>query len=247
MGKRKASEQPVQSKPPITVVDNDDVATLMQTGQFRLDAYWRTRDELMKRQLSDTENLDRALITLASAALALSVTFLNAHQDSGSVGVGFLYWSWAAFGMCICSVVLSYHASQRSVDFQTDAFEKYYLREDQKSIEATNKWRVCNDCLMVTATVAFIAGIALMLFYFGNNHFAISKGNGNAGQATGIHQGAGRSQTTQASDHQATGISQGPNSPVNAQQPTERKVDGTPTEASTTTAPSPNPRDLPRK
>ena len=64
----------------------------------RHELYQITRDDLLKRQLSNNEKLDTAVLTLSSAALALSVTFLNGSFSANHfwlliVAWAFLFWS----------------------------------------------------------------------------------------------------------------------------------------------------------
>ena len=58
------------------------------------------RDDLFKRQLSNSEMLDKAILSLSSAGIGVSLLYLKSkdEQDMANLAdVGFLHWSWVGF------------------------------------------------------------------------------------------------------------------------------------------------------
>ncbi len=79
------------------------------------------RDELFKRQLSNSENLDRAILMLSSAGLGLSLVFVKdlvplAQADCMCI----LYFSWFLFGFAILSTIVSFFVSQQGIKKQLE-------------------------------------------------------------------------------------------------------------------------------
>ena len=57
--------------------------------------YLKERDELLKRQLSNSQILDKAILALSSAGLGLSLTFIGKGVSLAEAAqVYLLYFSW---------------------------------------------------------------------------------------------------------------------------------------------------------
>ena len=73
---------------------------------------YKAGDELSRRQLSNSENLGKAIFSLSIAGLALSMAFLKdvVQLDEGT-DVRLLHWSWWAFAFAILTTLFSYHTT----------------------------------------------------------------------------------------------------------------------------------------
>lgn len=113
-------------------------------------AHWQA---LSTAQLSGSHNHDQAILTLQSGTLALSATFLNDIAPtpvSGSLTL--LVLSWAALIAAIVFVVLSFQASQWTMQ---GAMEK-------RNVSRRNKLTIA---LNIVSDIAFVGGIVLFAYF----------------------------------------------------------------------------------
>lgn len=57
--------------------NNDKIQRNDEEQKRSIEIYDSFRDEFLKRQLSNTESYDKSILTLSSAGLAISLTFLE--------------------------------------------------------------------------------------------------------------------------------------------------------------------------
>lgn len=128
--------------------------------------YAECRTDLLKRQLSNSENFDRSVLSLASGLLAASIAFIK--PAAGAPGIGhaaILAWSWVALSVAIASTMLSFLVSQMAVDRQLDFATRYYLQNQDDALNSRNRpaeWTVrLNWC----AGIAFGIGVVLTVWF----------------------------------------------------------------------------------
>lgn len=91
--------------------------------------------EVDKRELSNTDNYDKNILTLSSAGLALSLTLLkDIVSKEGPVCVFFLYASWVLFGLAILSTISSFLISNKALVKQLAIAERYYLNGEPSAL-----------------------------------------------------------------------------------------------------------------
>ena len=94
--------------------------------------YVKEEEDLSKRDLSNVENLDKAILSLSSAGLGLSLVFIkNVVELSKANHVWVLNGSWLMFVLAITSTLLSYLFGQRALNKQREFNEKYFLEGDE--------------------------------------------------------------------------------------------------------------------
>lgn len=139
-----------------TPAQSPDEARLDKELRERL--FRETKDELVKKQISNAENFDRSVLTLSSSALGFSVAFIKDLAPLGTADVRWaLVGSWSLFGAAVILTMISFMTSQSAIRHQLDIAEKYYLRYDDTSIDAENvaaNW---------TNRFNFFAGASLVL------------------------------------------------------------------------------------
>ena len=140
---------------------------LLTEPTSREQIYAKTREDLLKRQLSNNENFDRSILTLSSAALALTVAFIRGISAINSISL--LILSWVALVCAILSTILSYLASQRGIARQLELAERYYLKNDEDALNERNFPAILNEILGYLSAISFVAGIILLLVFFGIN------------------------------------------------------------------------------
>jgi hypothetical protein len=124
------------------------------------------RDDLFKRQLSNAENLDKAILTLSSAGLGLSLSFLKEFLSSARPAAAWLlYWSWYLFGAAIVSTVLSFISSQRGITKRLEQNWRYYQAGDDAVPSERNFFGDLTDWLACLAASAFILAVVSTIIF----------------------------------------------------------------------------------
>lgn len=127
-------------------------------------------NEVNKRELSGSENFDKSVLTLSSAGLGLSLTFLKDFvQLSSATTKWALYGSWIAFTLATVGTMLSFICSGKAQRVQLKAAEDYYINGDEAALTRTNKWGRCNSALNGLACVAFISALMLTVVFIWSN------------------------------------------------------------------------------
>ena len=124
------------------------------------------RDDLFKRQLSNSENLDRAILMLSSAGLGLSLIFVdNLVPVDKADCMCLLYFSWALFGSAILSTLVSFFVSQQGIKKQLEMNRQYYLERKEEVINQKNLWAIATERLSYVSALTYIcAAFFLVLF-----------------------------------------------------------------------------------
>jgi hypothetical protein len=125
-----------------------------------------SREDLLKRLLSNTENFDKNLLTLASTLLAGSVAFIRPAPNSpGVIHAAVLAWSWGMLGVAIASTMVSFLTSQSAVERQLSLIFEYYIKGNDKSLTGTNAMAVVTLWLNRFAGFAFLVAVALTIWF----------------------------------------------------------------------------------
>ena len=97
-------------------------------------------DELLKRNLSNTENLAKYVFSLSSAGLGVSLIVV---KDMKLLASGNFKWilivSWVAFLITISSALVSYLTSLHGIDKEFDRVEEEYEKETEVKAEDKKK------------------------------------------------------------------------------------------------------------
>lgn len=128
--------------------------------------YERTRDDLLKRQLSNSENFDKSILTLSTAALAISLTFIRyVVPFKTAVHTWILEASWLLFVGAIVTTLSSFLLSQRAIKTQLVYAERYYLNGKHEFLTRRSlSARLTDLASVVSATLFVLAIIGLVIF-----------------------------------------------------------------------------------
>jgi len=128
--------------------------------------YERMRDELLISQRSNSDNFDKAILSLSSAGLALTLTFISNLIDLSTAQILFLLYStWVLFILAIISTLISFLASQKGISKQLDIAEKIYLNNepvDEKKIKRIASWV---NYLNIFSVVVFILALIFLIIF----------------------------------------------------------------------------------
>lgn len=132
----------------------------------RREIYQEYRRDILKRQLSNTENLDRQILTLSSSILGITITFIkNVVPVDKAILVPLLIASWGLLTFAIISTLISFHVSQKGLSQQLLFAEKYYLEECEEYGIKKNRFASLTELASYLSTGAFtLAVICLVMF-----------------------------------------------------------------------------------
>lgn len=137
---------------------------------IRLKLYADTRSDLLKRQLSNSENADRAILSVSTAALGFSLAFLNDIVSLQGAMLFYLpYVSWALFVLAIVVTLSSFFTSQKAIDAQLDIAHKYYIDRDDTAAKQGSKYAKATDILNKFGALLLVAGLLVTCMFVGIN------------------------------------------------------------------------------
>lgn len=88
--------------------------------------------EVDKRELSNTDNYDKNILTLSSAGLAISLTVFKDIAPQGQTAhIWLLYSAWVLFGCAILTTIFSFLISNAALRTELEIAHKYYIEEDE--------------------------------------------------------------------------------------------------------------------
>ena len=120
-----------------------------------------TRADLLKRQLSNAENYDKAVLSLSTAFLGFSLAFV---KDIVSIRQAqwlyFLYGSWWALAASVICTIVSFWVSQYALDVQLGKSEDYYLRDDDSALQKTRSAKITDWVNYASGSLFILGGIA---------------------------------------------------------------------------------------
>jgi len=124
------------------------------------------KGELLKRQLVNSDNFDKAIMSYSSAGLAFSLAFL---KDFIPITVAYapllLYLSWALFVLATLVTLASFLTSQSGIAKQLRLIQRYYLACDDAAAQEPNLFAVVTEHLAYAAGTTFcLALICTTLF-----------------------------------------------------------------------------------
>lgn len=143
----------------------------------RIEVYLEERRALIEAQQQAFQQLDKAILTIASGGLGLSIVFLkDIFTRSAIVHTWLLVISWALFVCAILSTLISFLTSQFAYKQQLALTDKHFANVDESSVmdksrskRATEFLNVISVCVLVLAIVALVIFISINFLYGGSN------------------------------------------------------------------------------
>ena len=117
--------------------------------------------DLEKRELSAIESFDKSVLTLSSAGLGLSLSFLKDFVGSEVIWPWALYGSWIMFTLATVSTMLSFQSSGKAQKHQKEIAKRGYLDGDDAAFDEVNFWNRCT--IWINRAVAVFFFLALVL------------------------------------------------------------------------------------
>lgn len=124
------------------------------------------RDHLHDAGLKNSEQFDKAILSLSSAGLALSISFSKFIVPiQQAEGVCLLRLSWFLFAVAICSTVISFITTGEAINLARDHIYRYYIEADQEYGDAKNSWGLASRYLNLISGFFFLAAIGTTVMY----------------------------------------------------------------------------------
>ena len=132
--------------------------------------YASTRQDLLIRNLSNSEKYDNAILTLSTGVLGISLAFIKDIVPlDRSQYVFLLKTSWWVFGLSIVSTLVSFVLSQLAIKRQLKYAEKYYLEEEDWYLKKKNHPALWTEFVNYASGILFIAGILATICFVSIN------------------------------------------------------------------------------
>ena len=124
------------------------------------------RQELLTRQLSNSEAQDKAILMLSSSGLAISISIIRfVIELDEATNTWLLYWAWTFFAAAVISTILSYLIGQKAIDKWIDYSEKYYIEDDDDYEDLIPFWSKVNDKINFLSSIFFMLGVLLFVIF----------------------------------------------------------------------------------
>jgi hypothetical protein len=135
---------------------------IMKDGSLDYDTYKAERELLAQLEQSNYENYEKTILTLSSAFLAFSLTFLSltSNHSPGQLpnpplSISILFSSWLCFGLSVIAIL---------VDFLVGALA---MRRDVQILERALKEsvaaRIPNPWVKIVYLLYFVGGVLFMI------------------------------------------------------------------------------------
>lgn len=137
----------------------------MDSSKLLMDA----RTDLLKRQLSNSENYDKSIITLSTAFLGFSIAYLKDLIPSENVQC---YWliilSWYLLFGAIILTIASFVISNKAIEIELKKVEDYYLNKNDNEYYKSNLAKI-TDWTNYSSGFCLCLGLLLTVIFINKN------------------------------------------------------------------------------
>jgi hypothetical protein len=132
---------------------------MTSTDEYRK-VYEDLKSELFKRQLSNSENFDKAILAYSTASLGFSLAFLKDFVPiTKAAHAWLLYASWWLFVMSVIVTLFSFLVSQWAIAKQLKINERYYLDRKDDALNDSNVFARITEWLNLLSGIAFVFAV----------------------------------------------------------------------------------------
>lgn len=134
--------------------------------ESQYDVYLEERKLLVEAEREGARTFDKAILTLAAGALALSMTFLEKVVPiAQATTLWSLASSWAAFGLSIFLILFSFLTSQWACIRQRAILDKEWLPGPDERSSERNNWTTATTILNVGSIFSFAVGVIFLCYF----------------------------------------------------------------------------------
>jgi hypothetical protein len=139
-----------------------------QNKQEEYKVYLEERKQLIEAERETAQQFDKAILTLAAGALALSITFINQIAPNPKPhSIYYLVGAWILFCASLLSTLISFLTSQVACRKQRDILDMEISGRDNnknnKAASWTNKLNYCSIACFILGVIFLIIFSAINL------------------------------------------------------------------------------------
>lgn len=137
-----------------------------EVSEERRTLHGEYRKDLLARQLSNSENFDRSILSLSSGILAVSVAFVRGSTAPQALQhTALLSTSWVAFAVAIVFTLASFVTSQKAIEKHLEFAAQYYLQNQDDALGRNSGFRTATSWLGGLAGISFVVGIGFTIAF----------------------------------------------------------------------------------
>lgn len=126
----------------------------------------KLRDDLLSRDLSNTENYDKAILTLSSSSLALSLTVLKFIVPfSTAIHTILLKSAWILLAVSVICSLCAYLISNKAIAIQLNNARDYYKNSIEDAFSRKNIFTSINSYLNLLTGLTFSVAICFLIAF----------------------------------------------------------------------------------
>ncbi len=128
------------------------------------------RDHLNEASLKNLEAFDKAILTLSSGGLFLTLSFSQFLVPiDQAVSVFYLKLGWLLFTLAMILTLISFLTSNSAIVEQRKYIYKYYIEENDEFANAKNFWGIITFWINRIAAVVFLMAVMFTVMYVWEN------------------------------------------------------------------------------
>lgn len=161
-----AQPEAALAKAESAATDTEAATAAKADMEQRLELMSKLRTEIQRRELSNTENYDKSVLSLATAFLGFSLAFLKDFVSYRSASCHLLLpLSWGLFGVAILATIASFLTSQEELAAQLVRAEAYYIDKDEAALARKSRWDNWTKGLNWSSAITFVLGVISTIIF----------------------------------------------------------------------------------
>lgn len=136
-------------------------------AQKRYEIYLKEREELLKREVSNTENFDKAILTLSNAGLGFSLLLI--YNNNNQLVTACCKWllgvSLGMFVLAVVFTLISYPFGQRGIKRRVELNERIYVKNEKEARSEGNLPAQITKWLSPVSVVAYVLAVCSMVLF----------------------------------------------------------------------------------
>ena len=138
----------------------------MTDAKERCEKFSDYLNELYSREMSNSKDYDKAILTLSTAALGLSLAFIKDVVPLADASAKLLlYISWGLFAFAIVLVITSYFTSQKGIHEQVGLVNQYIANGNEDIFSYDNLFGRFTVYLNFASGAVFVVAIGLTVAF----------------------------------------------------------------------------------
>ena len=128
------------------------------------------RDDLMKRDLSNTESYDRAILTVSTTFLGASIAFIKfVVPFDQALYLPLLVSCWALLFLALTCSIWAYRVGNQAIAIKLIQARQYYIEGDESAFDNQNRYAIFNNQLNSAAGGGLVLAMLLLIFFVSIN------------------------------------------------------------------------------